>query len=529
MGITDIIKKDKVVGFDIGAGSVKMVHLIKKEEGLKLIKAEVREIPRSDDDNLRDEEIVAALKDFLHRGGGRASRVFVAMDCPETAVKVIRAPYMTKSELRKGITLEAGNYFPFSIKDSVLDFEVLGDVVEKGVRKYEVAVAVSPQRTVEKYLSLLSKAGIKPVSLVPYAEALYKLAERAYLKTEETVSFISIGETCSELIIFREKALMFMRKIPVTGRDFTKALTGVLVSDRGRTELTFKEAEKIKKEVGMPPEGAEEIIDGAISTTQIRAMLRAPLEHLADEIERSFAYYREKTGGGRIDSVVLFGGGAALTGLISFLSEELGVKVTLGDPLEGIETGPEAVPERDMISYRLAGAIGAVFSGKKGINLLPPEMKEETKRTFKRALIQGVVTAVVLGSVLVYMGMRIQLGNFRKRTTVARMECASLNPQFEKAEAHHLANMVLVEEPHWEDIFRELSHLIPDDIHLTNINMNDGVIMIHGIVLLKHGEQYLSEFILSLNRGIFKNMKLVSIRDLKNREGNEFAVRGRVE
>jgi len=281
--------------------------------------------------------------------------------------------------------------------------------------------------------------------------------------------------------------------------------------------------------VGIPPEGAEEVIDGAISTTQIRAMIRAPLEHLADEIERSFAYYREKTGGGRIDSVVLFGGGAALTGLISFLSKELGVKVTLGDPLEEIETGPEAVPDRGMISYRLAGAIGAVFSGKKGINLLPPEMKEETKRTFKRAVIQGVITAVVLGSALVYMGMRIQLDNFRKRITVTRMESASLNPQFEKAEAHHLANMVLVEEPHWEGIFKELSHLIPDDIHLTNMNMNDGVITIQGIVLLKHGEQYLSEFIISLNRGIFEKMKLVSIRDLKNREGNEFVLRGRVE
>ena len=41
----------------------------------------------------------------------------------------------------------------------------------------------------------------------------------------------------------------------------TEAMTTVLASDLGKTALSLHEAEKIKREVGMAPEGESEIID----------------------------------------------------------------------------------------------------------------------------------------------------------------------------------------------------------------------------------------------------------------------------
>ncbi len=161
----------------------------------------------------------------------------------------------------------------------------------------------------------------------------------------------------------------------------------------------------------------------------------------------------------------------------------------------------------------------------KGINLLPPEIKEETKRVVKRGTIEVVATVIILISLFIYIGMRIQLGNFEKRIAVAKMELSSLQPQLKKAEAQHLADKVLVDEPYWDDIFKELSNLIPRTVHLTNIKMENNVMVMKGIAASEDSERILSDFIASLGKGIFKNVRLISSKDLENQAGSEFELK----
>ncbi len=314
MDITGLFKKEYIIGLDIGSSSVKIAQFIRKEDGLHLAKADMKEI---------DEEgqIVLALKDLFRGIDVKKSEVIAVINCPKTAIKIAKTPYMPKAELRDGISLEAKNYFPFPIDGSSLDYEILGDVVEKGVRKYEVAVAVSPNTTVERYLSLLEKAGIKPTSFVPLPYAVQKLAEHLYAFAEsgkkDARVYLVIGRFYTEFAILKGRELVFNRKIPVAGEDFTKAMTAVLVSDKGKTELTIDEAEKIKREVGIPAEANSRVINDKISATQILSMLRAPLEQLISEIERCFDYYREESGGGKMIHLLYLAGELLLAGLSS--------------------------------------------------------------------------------------------------------------------------------------------------------------------------------------------------------------------
>ncbi len=524
MDIKGIFKKDYIIGLDIGTSSVKIAQFADKEDGLRLVRADLKEFKKSEDAAVNEQETLSALR-LLFRGVDvKRSRIIVNMNCPHTAIKKVQAPYMPKTELMAGIRLEVKNYFPFSTDESLLDFNILGDIVEKGIRKYEVMVAVSPQKTIARYLALLGKLGIKPASLICTSYALQTLAGHSPSKEGETRCFIDIGELYTELIIVKGKNLTFSRKIPVAGNDFTKAMTGTLVSDRGKTQLSIDEAEKIKREVGLPSEGESKIIENKISTTQIMAMLRTPLEQLISEIDRCFDYYREESGGGKVDSLVLFGGGASLAGLIEALSEGLGVEVKLGDPLDGINIEKDAVREREKISYRLELAIAAALSRAKRINLLPVEIREETKRVIKRGTVEGIGTAIIVIAVLFYVGMKIQLSNFNKRIAVAKSELSGLGPQIKKTEAQALANKVLLDEPEWEDVFKELSNLIPDAIHITNLKMENNQMIFKGIVA-SGDEQALSSFIITLENGLFNNVKLVSSKDRAPEEGIEFELK----
>jgi len=530
MNIKNIFKKEFVVGLDIGENSVKIAQFKEKNGILDLIKADFKELEKCAGDSL-EEKTITALRSLLRGVDQGRSKINVSINCPNTFIKKCTVPYMPKGELSKGIKLELKNYFPFALDDSEFDYQILEDVVKKGVRKYEVALAISPRKTIAKYLSLIKQAGIKkPFSFVPSSFALEKFAINSTFflkdrKASNTLCIIDIGEFYTELIILRGRELMFSRKIPITGRDFTKSLTSLLVSDRGKTELAWQEAEKIKRDVGIPNQNENKVIDNKITARQILSMLRLPLDNLVNEIDRCFHYYREEASGDKMDRVILFGGGASLTGLVHFLSQELDVDVNLGDSLESFATGKDVVKERGKISHRLEFAIGAAFSGINDINLLPAEIKEETKMIVRRSTIEVLVTAVLLISAFLYIGMKIQLGNLQTRIRVAQKEFASLDPQHKKAEAHHLANMVLIDEPHWEDAFKELSNIVPESIHLTSLSMKDNIIFMNGIVNSSNGERILSDFVLTLEKEMFTDVKLISIVDLQDKDGNKFKLK----
>lgn len=523
--IKSIFKKEYVVGLDIGSSAIKMVLFSEREDGLHLVRSEIREIKPADEAS-RDDETVKAIKYLLRGVDLKKSRIAASINCPQTAIKKVITPYMPKAELRDGIKLQSKNYFPFSIEDSLIDFEITGDLVEKGIRKYEVLVAACPIKTVDRNIALLEKSGVRPGSFISSSYALQKMAETsAYSKSGKAACFVDIGENYSELIISKGKSLMFTRKIPITGGDFTKAMTVALVSDKGKVQLTLDEAEKVKREVGIPGEGETKIIDGKISTFQILSMLRSPLEQLSNEIDRCFDYYREEGGGEEIGVLILSGGGSSLSGLIRFLSETLGIEVKLLDSLEGIKLDKDAVPERDKVSHRLGLAIGAVLSSSGGINLLPVEIKEEAQIVFKRGTIEVAVTLILVLSILFYASAKLRLGTLKKRIAAARLELSSLQPELKKSEAQALANSVLLNEPQWEDIFTELANIIPDNISINELKMEKDILTMKGTVNSEDGEQVMAKFIITLEKGIFSNVKLVETKDLGTEPGIEFELK----
>ena len=526
----DIFKKEYIIGLDLGSSSIKFAQFVEREDGLHLVRAELKELNPAQGEALIEKETLSALAHLFRGINLKKAKIIASINCPQTAIKKITTPYMPKSELRQGIVLEARNYFPFAVDESIFDFEVLDEIENKGVRQYEVLLNVCPRKTVEKYLSILTKAKIKPFSVVGSSCALERAAwhigpQTVNDKAQAARCLIDIGESHTELVISRGRMLMFARKIPVTGGDFTRALTNILTSDRGKTQLSFEEAEKIKKDVGIPPGLESNVIDDRISLAQIRSMMMAPLEQLANEIERCFNYYREDTGGGRIGSVTLFGGGSSLKGLTNYLSENLGMNVTIGNSFDGLLMEKNAVRGKEDIANRMELAVSVALSETNGINLLPHEIKNEKAITFKRGIIEAVAAGVILAMIFVYTGMGIKVNNIRKRASAAKMELASLGPQLRNAEATVLANKILVDEPQWEDVFMELSNLLPGNIYLTNISMQNSVMTIKGVVASEYGEDILSEFIITLEKGIFNNVKLVTSRELPEKHGIEFELR----
>ena len=515
--------KDFMVGLDIGSSSVKIAQFIKKEDGLQFLKADLREIKLLKGE-AQQEEIISVLKDLFKEIDLKKAKIVVAINCPHTAIRSIETPYMPQTELKSAINLEAKNYFPFPVDDASLDFEVLETVVDKGIKKYKVLVAVSPKITVNKYLSLLNEAGIKPSAFIMCPLALQRVVESLHPEKTEVKAALDIGKHFSELAIFSGEYLVFSRKIPVAGDDFTDSMTGVLVSDKGKTHLSLDEAERIKKDVGLVLDAEAKMIEDKVSTTQILSMLRTPAEQLVNEIDRCFDYYREETKGSQVSELLLFGRGSLLKGLDKFISKELSLEVKVADPLAGVKKAAD-LQDQDLNLCSLALATGSALSQTKGVNLLPEEIKHEAKQLFKRSTLNSIIAGSIVGLILIYIGMLFQLGNFQKRSAAAKMELGSLTSRLDKVKNQGLINSVLKDEPFWDDVFIELSNLTPVGIYATEISFKGNHIQIKAIAKSFQVEELISQFVLDLEKGIFKGVQLLTNRNLGSHQGNEFELK----
>ena len=82
------------------------------------------------------------------------------------------------------------------------------------------------------------------------------------------------------------------------------------------------------------------------------------LAHLANEIEKSIAFYASESQGEILDRLILAGGGAQLKNLDAFLSERLGLRVQIVGP-EPTDSNPDARETGARVSWPLmAGALG---------------------------------------------------------------------------------------------------------------------------------------------------------------------------
>jgi len=439
---------------------------------------------------------------------------------------------MPKKELTQAVRWEAKNAIPFSIDEALMDFEVLDEVTEKGAKKLVVAVAAAPQETVNRLLSLFSKVGITVSAMIPISLGLQNLISSSKEQQKDTIAIVEMGAAITELNIYREGRLAFSRKLPVAGANITKSLTSTLMSAQGKVELSIEEAEKIKKERGVLGGEGDDLIDGKISPGQVLSLVRPCVEQLAGEIERSFDFYREESRGGRVNKIILFGGGSNLKGLAEFLHAELEIDIEIGNAFDEVQALPGAVKAEGNAGTRFDLAVGAALNKMDKINLLPVELKEKTRRSVERLSLDIIVAGVVASLLLSYIGLHVQLLALNKKGEALKLEQRTVAPKLKQLRAGMMVSQIVKDKPYWEDVLKEIGNVMPAGIYLTYLGMSDDTIRLRGEIIQggKDAQEVLSHFMLTLEKGIFQNVSLVTTQQKEdNAAVSEFEIICKVE
>ncbi len=497
-----------VIGLHIDTSSVNAAQIAHNNKGqATLIKTAVEKISPKDAAQT-DAEISSALTRVLSQFTLKPAGIICTFHDPQIFIRRITTPPMPSQELGQAVQLAVKNAFPFSLDEAVLDFQLVDKFSLQGKERFNVLVAVAPLKVIEHFQGLFSKAKIKLTACIPVAVALENLIARSRPKASETLAVIVLGPAVTELAIYHDSHLEFSRKLSMSAEDIIKSMTGSFFSDTGKTELTFSEAQAIEKEFGIPKPDEQVQFNEKISSQQVLMLIGPKIEQLATEIGRSIDYYREELQGGKVDRVLLVGETAQIKRLDEFLSAQLDLIVSCGDPLEGLGMNVEA--QKQLL------AIGAAFSGTQGINLLTK--RSDKKNTFKNktAVLQVIVIAVIVVISAAFIFLNDQ---FQSKSNQMLSKDQEFTARMTEAQDIH---RLIQSRPSWGEILKSFSAM-PPAIYLTELNLSSAQVLIKGDVLGegKDPKKTLADFIVSLQENSLKDARLKSLKKA-NDEADKF-------
>lgn len=309
-------------GLDIGTSSIKAVELEKHGEKWWLVTAGEIESSKKgliSESQLEREQLVETIKKLIKEAKIKTRNVVAALPESQIFTRTSSMPVLTDKELASAIRWEAEQLIPIPLSDVSLAWQVLSRPEKPAANdKMEVLIIAAPLTLVNKYISILKTAGLKPLALETEVVAM----NRALVTPNSpTTLIVSIGAFTTDITISRGGVLAYTRSIATGGDTFTRAL---------ESELGFErlQAEEYKKNYGL----LEDQLDG-----KIYAVLRPVFEIIVGEIKKSIAAYSSKGAVSPVRRIVVSGGSAKMPGAITYLTSELGIEVEIGDPWARID------------------------------------------------------------------------------------------------------------------------------------------------------------------------------------------------
>jgi type IV pilus assembly protein PilM len=380
-------RKATTIGIDLGHDDLKMVKVHRISE----TKFEMLDYTRKafDPEISRDsEEFHHFLRPILAEFCGRAKNVelWCTISSARVETRPLRIPKVSAKQLPNTVYWSYQKDAPFSDKEKVFDFEILGDIDDGGTIKTDVMAYTVPKQEVQTLKDLFVKAGfpLTGVSIVPYA--FQTLLRTRRIETDEVnVSSLYIGRDWSRIDIFSDGNLMLSRGIKAGIRTMIEALRKGIEGNRLELSLVktddadTRRIRAVKSKLNLDFEKAQQHFFGLIhdetitipDTREIAArednifkMILPALERLVRQVERTLRHYALNYENARVGKIYISSGVRPHQRILDYMGEELGIPTEAINPFASGSNFLTMVPWPDSVSEQssYAPAMGMALS-----------------------------------------------------------------------------------------------------------------------------------------------------------------------
>lgn len=346
-----LFKQSGVVGLEFDTGVIRAVEMEGKPGSARLVAAGQVDIPEDavvEGSVVQPGAVGEALRRLWGEAGFKSRNVVMGLYNQSVITRLINFPKVPAGKLEQAIRLQAQDYIPIPLSQMVLDFAVVGEREDNGRQELEVLLVAAKTSTLEKGIAALeeSRLNLAVVDASPLA-LMRALPEK---KLVGTVAVVDISNGSGSLLMVVDGVPRFARVIPVSLRQYASQLGYSLLAAPIRFE---------------GEEGSDQYV--AAAGTEAMNVFESWAHRAADELRSTISYFVKMDASGReVDSLVLSGIGARVTGLAAIIEEELGLPVEVVQPLANVKASGKKQVDRLVAKPDFAVSTGLALRGLEG-------------------------------------------------------------------------------------------------------------------------------------------------------------------
>ncbi len=553
-------QKRVTIGVDIGHTHIKLAKVLRSDKNIELI--DFLDIPFNTTVSVHETRILKTLKSALDQfcEGTSCYDIWAAIQSANVVTHCIRIPKLPRKQVSNAIFWTFTKKTPFDKNLEILDYEILGDISETGIKKTQVLVLKAPKDEINTLKSTFQKIGypLKGISIAPFAiQNLFRAKIIAH--PEKDTCCLFIGRDWSRIAIYSQGNLVLSRGIKAGMRSMVDAINIALQREEGwdrnpqqsntQAEDEFEhstmainpKAQKLFFDfIGIPQcEAGKSSSSGNVDLAHIFQMVVPALERLIRQVERTFEHYALNFNAEGIKRIFISGQIIANPAIVDHFGKQLDLPVIPMNPFppETYFTRDIRIPEKDSEKESYVPAIGLALSS----NAMTPNflfthedknIVDSVRRTNMRILTGCMLCLIVM--IGFFSWQQNQLGKKRQKIDKLDNQLMVYNPPVGKnlllglyAKTTH-KHQVLAELVHRYlpvAVISEISRITPSNIRLLSIDADfaqhslktikpgHGMVTVEGIVFGDTGtfETSLTSYLLSLkNSGMFQKPNIQS-------------------
>lgn len=473
----------RVIGIDIGAGSVKLVELEKTPDGIQLLRAKFFDLTHRAEQEKREAVIGEGIEGLLKTEKIKGGKAAISLSGQSVFIRFLKLPRIQKGKKDKIIRYEAQQQVPFPLEKIIWDYHTFRFL--EGPEEDILLVAVKNE-IVETALGYLSKTNLEIEFVDVSSLSLYNAI--TFNEPLKQGIVLDIGAKATNLIVIEEKGF-WVRSILIAGDEMTHAIASKL-------KTPFDKAEELKRKEGAIVTGDTLApADLTPAGRDISNILSPLLTDLVSSIIQSLEFYKTRYGRDIVfNEVILSGGGSKLKGIEDYLSKYLGVTVRRPNLTKKIKCPSNLRLDVDF-QTRFGPAIGVALrpiqKSPLNIDLLPSERKIE--RDFKKKMAYVIAGGVLLALIPFTLGLyfssqnqslRAQLKSLDKvlsKYEIVQSKINGLNKEIKntKAKIEPFEELAIKKTLLLETLL-EIEKLLPYDVWVTALRTEGNSLTLEG-------------------------------------------------
>lgn len=329
-----VFNSKNTLSFDFAQDEIKIVEGKYTKKGVVVGKSFSLDLPEGlyENGEIRDiDQLSYLLRNCLKENKATQGEVHGVVNSTNVIMREVTMPKVDQAQIKSIINYQLEDYIPINPQEYIVNFIILGSIVEDGVEKLSILLIGVPKVIVETHLHLIKNIDLKPAVLDYQGNAINKLIFvgdkiNNYYPTEDPIACLDLGYENTSLTITHQGTIKVSRAIEIGVKYLV---------DLHRNIEHISEKDIYDKLMNM--KDLEDELSPISDDFKFLEITKEGFDECLSRVELVFRYFKTREIGNEISLIVIHGLLSDIGGIDKHISNFFGIPCVKLSSLEKVK------------------------------------------------------------------------------------------------------------------------------------------------------------------------------------------------